>query len=100
MFTTTSTSPTLSFNKDEWMKKFKQIIEQIPPHLRQYIIEQDYSRYTPLEQATWRFTLRQLKSYLSKNAHECYIAGLSKTGIDTESIPRIEVMCEKLQEFG
>lgn len=100
MFTTTSTSPTLSFNKDEWMKKFKQIIEQIPPHLRQYIIEQDYSRYTPIEQATWRFTLRQLKSYLSKNAHECYIAGLAKTGIDTESIPRIEVMCEKLQEFG
>jgi phenylalanine-4-hydroxylase len=100
MFTTTSTSQTLSFNKDERMKKFKQIIEQIPPHLRQYIVEQDYSRYTPIEQATWRFTLRQLKSYLSKNAHECYIAGLSKTGIDTEAIPRIEVMCEKLQEFG
>ena len=100
MFTTTSTSPTLSFNKDERMKKFKQIIEQLPPHLRQYIVEQDYSRYTPIEQATWRFTLRQLKSYLSKNAHESYIAGLAKTGIDTESIPRIEVMCEKLQEFG
>ncbi len=82
------------------MKKFKQIIEQIPPHLRQYVVEQDYSRYTPVEQATWRFTLRQLKSFLSKNAHDCYIAGLTKTGIGTEAIPRIEVMCEKLQEFG
>lgn len=100
MFTTTSTSQTPSFNKDERMKKFKQIIEQIPPHLRQYVVEQDYSRYTPIEQATWRFILRQLKSFLSKNAHDCYISGLSKTGIDVESIPRIEVMCEKLQEFG
>jgi phenylalanine-4-hydroxylase len=100
MFTTTSTNPTPSFNEDVRMKKFKQIIEQIPPHLRQYVVEQDYSRYTPLEQATWRFTLRQLKSFLSKNAHDCYIAGLTKTGIDVESIPRIEVMCEKLQEFG
>lgn len=82
------------------MKKFKQIIEQIPPHLRQYVVEQDYSRYTPVEQATWRFILRQLKNFLAQNAHECYVEGLTKTGIDTETIPHIEVMCEKLQEFG
>ncbi len=82
------------------MKKFKEIIEQVPPHLRQYIVEQDYSRYTPIDQATWRFILRQLKNFLSKNAHNCYVDGLAKTGINTESIPRIEVMCEKLQQFG
>ncbi len=82
------------------MKKFKQIIEQIPPHLRHYVVEQDYSRYTPIEQATWRFVLRQLKNFLAQNAHEVYVDGLAKTGISTESIPRIEVMCEKLQEFG
>ena len=82
------------------MKKFKQIIEQIPPHLRQYVVEQDYTCYTPVEQATWRFILRQLKNFLTLNAHECYIDGLAKTGINTETIPRIEDMCEKLQEFG
>lgn len=99
MFTTTSTTKTPSF-ETERMKKFNEIIEQIPPHLRQYIVEQDYSRYTPIDQATWRFILRQLKHFLSTNAHECYVDGLAKTGINTESIPRIEVMCEKLQKFG
>jgi phenylalanine-4-hydroxylase len=99
MYTIISTKQTPSFSEDR-MKKFNQIIEQIPPHLRQYVVEQDYSRYTPVEQATWRFILRQLKSFLSRHAHECYVEGLSKTGISTESIPRIEVMCEKLQEFG
>ncbi|MBY0385405.1 aromatic amino acid hydroxylase, partial [bacterium] len=100
MFTTTSTTKTPSFKEEQRMKTFKQIIEQIPSHLRQYVVEQDYSRYTPVEQATWRFILRQLKNFLTKNAHECYVEGLTKTGIDTETIPRIEVMCEKLQEFG
>ncbi len=82
------------------MTKYAEILAQIPDHLRQYVVDQDYSRYTPVDQATWRFILRQLKSFLTQNAHECYVEGLEKTGISTESIPRIEVMCEKLQQFG
>jgi len=82
------------------MKKFAQIVAQIPPHLRQYVVEQDYTRYTAIDQATWRFILRQLKSFLSKNAHHSYVDGLAKTGISVEEIPHIDVMCEKLQDFG
>jgi phenylalanine-4-hydroxylase len=99
MFTTISTNKTPSFEQER-MKKFQDVIQKIPPHLRQYVVDQDYSRYTPIDQATWRFILRQLKSFLSKNAHPCYVEGLAKTGISTETIPRVEVMCEKLQEFG
>lgn len=82
------------------MKRFQQVIEQIPPHLKKYIVDQDYSRYTPVDQATWRFILRQLKHFLTQHAHPCYVDGLTKTGIQVESIPRIEEMAEKLQQFG
>jgi phenylalanine-4-hydroxylase len=99
MLTTISTNPTPS-SKDVNMQRYAQIISQIPPHLRQYIVEQDYSRYTPVDQATWRFSLRQLKSYLSTHAHPCYVDGLAKTGITVDSIPHINLMCEKLQSFG
>lgn len=79
---------------------YADVVKNIPAHLRQYIVDQDYSRYTPIDQATWRFSLRQLKHFLTKNAYECYVEGLEKTGISVREIPRIDVMCEKLQDFG
>lgn len=82
------------------MTLYANVVDSLPPHLKQYVVEQDYSRYTAMEQATWRFVLRQLKSFLTKNAHHCYVEGLEKTGISVEEIPRIDVMCEKLQQFG
>ncbi|MFM6927436.1 MAG: aromatic amino acid hydroxylase [Bdellovibrio sp.] len=72
----------------------------LPPHLRKYVVEQNYEKYTPIDQAVWRYILRQLKSFLSKNAHESYVEGLDKTGIEIERIPRIENISKKLQEFG
>lgn len=73
---------------------------ELPKHLARYCVEQDYDRYTPVDQAAWRHIMRQLKSYLSVHAHPSYIDGLRKTGIDTEKIPSIAVMDERLQEFG
>lgn len=72
----------------------------IPNHLRRYVVSQHYDRYTPEDQAVWRFVMRQLKSYLSTHAHECYLSGLEKTGLTTERIPDISQMNEKLQKFG
>ncbi len=72
----------------------------LPPHLRKYIVEQHYEKYTPIDQAVWRYILRQLRSYLSKHAHECYLEGLRKTGINVDRIPRIEEISQKLQDFG
>ncbi len=72
----------------------------LPKHLERYAVDQDYSRYTPVDQAAWRHIMRQLKSFLSTHAHECYIAGLAKTGIEVDRIPRIDVMNEKLTKFG
>lgn len=75
-------------------------METLPKHLQKYVVEQNYSKYTPVEQATWRYILRQLKAFLSVHAHECYVDGLEKTGIEIESIPRIENVSRKLQSFG
>lgn len=75
-------------------------VEKLPKHLERYAVEQDYSRYTPVDQAVWRHIMRQLRSFLSVHAHECYLEGLAKTGIEVDAIPRIDVMNEKLDKFG
>lgn len=74
--------------------------EFLPPHLRKYVVEQHYEKYTPIDQAVWRYILRQLRAFLGKHAHECYLEGLEKTGIDVERIPKIDEISKKLQAFG
>lgn len=73
---------------------------RLPSHLRRYIVEQNYSRYTPEDQAVWRFIMRQLKNFLKIHAHESYIKGLELTGITVEEIPRIENVDKHLNNFG
>lgn len=75
-------------------------LKNLPLHLQKYIVQQNYEKYTPLDQAVWRYVLRQLRHFLKSNAHECYLDGLVKTGIDVEEIPRIETISNKLQAFG
>lgn len=73
---------------------------RIPRHLRKYIVDQNYARYTPEDQAVWRFIMRQLKNFLSQNAHESYLDGLIKTGITVDRIPKIDEVDAHLEKFG
>lgn len=73
---------------------------ELPRHLRKYIVEQNERKYTPVDHAVWRFVLRQLKSYLSVHAHDAYLDGLSKTGIEIERIPKISDISAKIEKFG
>lgn len=75
-------------------------MELVPKHLQNYIVEQDYSRYTAVDHAVWRYILRQLRAFLADNAHECYLEGLERTGILTDRIPSISEISEKLNQFG
>lgn len=75
-------------------------MEFLPLHLKKYIVDQDYSKYTPLDHACWRYILRQLKNFLSDHAHESYLSGLEKTGLDIETVPKISDISEHLQKFG
>ncbi|MEM8487219.1 MAG: phenylalanine 4-monooxygenase, partial [Bacteroidota bacterium] len=64
-----------------------ELIDRLPPHLKQFIKPQEYDAYTPINQAVWRYVMRKNVQYLSKSAHGSYVSGLKKTGIFVEEIP-------------
>jgi phenylalanine-4-hydroxylase len=72
----------------------------VPPHLRQFVVEQDYARYTGIDQAVWRFVLLQTRARLIETAHPAYRNGFEATGISVERIPSIAEMNERLGHFG
>ncbi len=76
------------------------LIEQLPPHLKQFIKPQNYDLYTPINQAVWRYVMRKNVDYLSKVAHESYLEGLQKTGISIDEIPSMYGMNRILKEIG
>lgn len=75
-------------------------MEAVPTHLRKFIVDQNQRPYTPRDHAVWRYILRQLKTFLSVNAHPFYVEGLKQTGITVESIPQIPDISAKLERFG
>lgn len=76
------------------------LIDRLPQHLKQFIIPQNYEDYTPINQAVWRYVMRKNVDYLSKVAHESYIDGLKKTGLEIDSIPNMYGMNRILKEIG
>jgi phenylalanine-4-hydroxylase len=76
------------------------LLERLPKHLKQFIKPQDYSDYTPINQAVWRYVMRKNVDYLSKVAHHSYLDGLKKTGIEIDSIPSMYGMNRILTEIG
>ncbi|MDV6168811.1 aromatic amino acid hydroxylase [Flavobacterium sp. DG1-102-2] len=76
------------------------LIDKLPTHLRQFIKPQDYSDYTPINQAVWRYVMRKNVDYLSRVAHSSYLEGLKKTGIEVDNIPSMYGMNRILQEIG
>jgi len=75
-------------------------IAQLPPHLRRYVVTQDYGAYTPRDQAVWRHILHRLTAHLGDKAHPSYLRGLEATGIGLERIPSLDEMNEKLARMG
>ncbi|GER58025.1 aromatic amino acid hydroxylase [Patiriisocius marinus] len=77
-----------------------ELLDRLPPHLKQYIKPQNYEYYTPINQAVWRFVMRKNVDYLSKVAHESYLDGLKQTGISIDEIPSMYGMNRILKEIG
>ncbi|MGB5106311.1 MAG: aromatic amino acid hydroxylase [Candidatus Zixiibacteriota bacterium] len=75
-------------------------IRKLPNHLRQFIVDQNYKRYTPVDHAVWRYVMRQNYNFLREYAHLIYFEGLEKTGIGVERIPSILEMNEILARIG
>src|SRR4051812_15394071 len=80
--------------------KYNKLIDRLPMHLRQFIVEQHYENYTPVDQAVWRYVMRQNYNYLRNVAHPAYVEGLAKTGISIDRIPDIDEMNDILANIG
>lgn len=82
------------------MTPTERAIAQLPPHLRRYVVTQDYDAYTPRDHAVWRHILRRLTGILEDRAHGSYLRGLDATGIGTERIPSLDEMNARLEGLG
>lgn len=75
-------------------------VAQLPKHLRQFIVDQNYDKYTPIDQAVWRYVMRQNYSYLKDVAYYPYIKGLQRAGLSIEYIPDLQTMNNNLGKLG
>src|SRR6476620_8236548 len=75
-------------------------VKNLPKHLKQYIVDQQYERYTPIDHAVWRYVMRQNYSYLKDVAYYPYIPGLRKAGLTIEKITDLQEMNYALSKIG
>jgi phenylalanine-4-hydroxylase len=73
---------------------------RLPQHLKRFVVDQRYDRYSPIDHAVWRYIMRQNVAFLKDHAHPAYLEGLRKTGIFVDRIPKIEEMNEILGRIG
>ncbi len=78
----------------------QEIIAGLPAHLKPFVTVQDYARYTPRDQAVWRFLMKHLSGHLQATAHSVYLEGLARTGISLDHIPAIDEMNSALAHLG
>src|ERR1700761_7050474 len=75
-------------------------VAALPAHLKQFIVEQHYEHYTPVDHAVWRYVMRQNYSYLKDIAYYPYIPGLTAAGLTIEKIPDLQEMNDALAKIG
>ena len=75
-------------------------LKSLPTHLLQYIVDQDYNKYTPINHAVWRYVMNQNMDYLPKVIFGDYFQGLKEAGITIEKIPNLYGMNRILQKVG
>lgn len=75
-------------------------VAKLPKHLKQFIVAQNYDKYTPIDQAVWRYVMRQNYSYLKNVAYYPYIKGLQRAGLSIEYIPDLQTMNDNLGKIG
>ncbi len=80
--------------------EMNEILDKLPHHLMQLVINQPYNDYTAQDHAVWRYVMRQNVRYLSKVAHGSYLEGLKQTGISIDRIPHMYGMNRILKDIG
>ena len=73
--------------------------DNLPQRLLDYVVLQDYSLYSHIDQAIWRYIMKISLPFFMKNAHESYISGLEMIGIPLDRIPKVDEMDKKLDAY-
>lgn len=76
------------------------ILERLPKHLLDFVIDQPFNLYTSRDHAVWRYVMRQNVRFLGKVAFGNYRDGLEHTGITVERIPEMYGMNRILKDIG
>lgn len=76
------------------------ILERLPKHLLDFVIDQPFNLYTSRDHAVWRYVMRQNLRFLGKVAYGNYLDGLQKTGITIDRIPQMYGMNRILKDIG
>lgn len=80
--------------------ELNEVTKRLPKHLLQFVVDQPYSEYTPIDHAVWRYVMRRNCNHLRKIAHESYLHGLQVTGVEIDRIPTMYGMNRILKEIG
>ena len=75
-------------------------VASLPSRLKHFVVEQNYNKYTAIDQAVWRYVMRQNYSYLKDIAYYPYIEGLKCAGLSIERIPDLATMNSHLKQIG
>jgi phenylalanine-4-hydroxylase len=61
-----------------------------------YIIEQDYSAYTPAQHATWAELVQRVLPELEKHAAQAYLDGFEIIGLQKDRLPNLKSVSARL----
>ena len=75
-------------------------LDKLPAHLRPYVSEHDYSKYTPRDQAAWRYIMRRSRDFFKEHAVSSYQEGFAKSGLQVDRIPHIDDIDLAMQKVG
>ena len=83
------------------MKKFKNtsLKQKIPSHLKKFVVNQNYKKYSPQDQAVWRYLMKGIRKNMSLYGYRGILSGMEKTGITFHKIPRVSDISKNLQKF-
>lgn len=84
------------------MKKIENsdLQNNIPPHLKKFLVPQNYKKYSAEDQAVWRFIMKGISKNLSLSSYGEALKSLKEKGIDSHRIPKIKDIDNNLQAFG
>lgn len=80
--------------------ELNEVTGRLPKHLLQFVVDQPYAEYTPIDQAVWRYVMRRNCRQLKAIAHASYLSGLEIAGVEIDRIPTMYGMNRILKEIG